>query len=131
MKKLDAKGFSHLLLLLVAVVGVAVIGTYYLVKSNAQSKSDHVNQPSRGVFYDGLTEATTGPCSGEFESTVKMSNKPTCIHPDPGPAGVDVRVRSKQVEGQLKAQADFDKAHKPIDPSNDPHPSTPSSTITN
>jgi hypothetical protein len=37
MKKLDAHGFAHILMLVLIVVGLAIVGTYFLVRSHADT----------------------------------------------------------------------------------------------
>lgn len=46
------------------------------------------NQPERGLIYDGLKPATSGPCAGLFQ----VGSTGACTHgPDPAPPGKDVK----------------------------------------
>lgn len=70
-----------------------------------------VDDPSQGIHYDPtLASPDTGPCAGEQAIVINKNSIKTlaCTHPDPGPAGVDVRVRNNQVDATLAAQAASD-----------------------
>ncbi len=54
------------------------------------------NEPGRGLVYDGLEIARSGPCVGEY----KLREQPNCTHgPDPAPLGKSV---AKPVEPVTK-----------------------------
>jgi hypothetical protein len=103
------------LFMLAAIIVFAGVGTYFLALSHADP-APH-NNAAKGLVYDGLVPITKGVCSGQFQDShpyvAPNSSTKSCTHPDPGPAGVDVRVRGKQIDAQLAAQLKFDAKHPP------------------
>jgi len=100
--------------LIFTVVAVALLGTYFLIHSYA-SPSPRAEDVARGLIFDNLTPVAHGACADSFQDSHPYvppnSNIPGCTHIDPGPPGVDVRVRDKQVDALLAAQLDYDTKH--------------------
>lgn len=72
--------------LLVALCVLALLSTGF-TPTSAAPPPPPPNNPQRGLIYDGLERATTGPCRGMYR--LKVTG--TCTHgPDPAPVGVDV-----------------------------------------
>lgn len=63
MKKLNQKGIAHLLAITAVVVGVAAVGTYFLVSSNANSLSSEPTVPTLGVESSSTTGAVASTAS--------------------------------------------------------------------
>lgn len=110
--------------LLCAGLLIGGIGMYLLSIGHADPALPKDN-PARGLYYSTLhsKKDPKGPCGENFEDTSpgqsNKANSKACLHLDPGPEGVDVRVRAKQVEKQMAAQADYDKQH-PQNPNTEP-----------
>lgn len=107
--------FGNKLLMAAIVLVFAGVGAYLVALSNADAQPPADN-PGRGLVYSGLKKATTGPCAGNFEDTTNgqsASHSKACLHVDPGPDGVDVRQRAKNIDAKLAAQADYDKKNPP------------------
>jgi hypothetical protein len=79
---------SIFILLLSLVAGALVAGP-------VAAAPDQVEEPSKGLRYQGLERKADGPCRGRFEMrSVPGRGGPTrCTHgPDAAPAGIDVRT---------------------------------------
>lgn len=99
--------------MLVIALLFAGVGTYFLAFSGATPSPN----ASRGLQYAGLKKIARGPCAGLYQDsapTVTPDHKSkACVHPDPGPAGVDVQERAKKVDAELAALAQNEKDHPP------------------
>ena len=94
---------------IIVVILFAVLGTWLIAGGHALTPNDNLSEaiddPARGLVYNGRKLATSGSCKGTFESNVSHANgQKSCEHPDPGPEGVDVRERIKHIDADLAAQ---------------------------
>ncbi|MBM7842868.1 RICIN domain-containing protein [Herpetosiphon giganteus] len=85
---------------LIWIFALLVLFGSSLPSTQAQTRNDRevepakdtvpVNDPERGMIYDGLTPAKTGPCAGMYE--VKVGDQIFCSHgPDPIAKGKSVK----------------------------------------
>ena len=77
MNKLNARGFSHELLIVIFVVLFAVVATAYLVASHANPLCTPVTGPVTGPVSGRVTRPATGPVSGYCPVSGPVSGPPT------------------------------------------------------
>src|SRR4051812_37878763 len=73
------------------------------LSAGAASAAKTADDPARGLHYQGLEQASSGPCAGKFHLKGPANGGPArCSHgPDPAPAGVDVRAeRAPETAGE-------------------------------
>ena len=108
-------------LAIVAAVLFGFIGMYLVVQSGALQPDEELllDQPERGLVYEGKKIKTKGPCAGAFDVTTEEDvkqdgkDKPRCAHLDPSPPGLDIRERIKKVDQNLADLAAHDEKYKP------------------
>ncbi len=84
-----------------AVIGaIFIFSTFALQKEPSLDRAKYINDPQRGVIWDGLVKSDpNGPCRGQLEVNTVNANATdkkarSCTHgPDPAPKGKDVRKR--------------------------------------
>jgi len=72
------------------MAGTGLLLTGLALVSSAAEAGPGASDAARGLVYEGLTRATTGPCAGDF-IVGKVGKVVVCSHgPDPAPRGVNV-----------------------------------------
>ncbi len=106
----DSINKAPILALFVVLFGA--LGVYFLVNTYALPawKDVPANDAARGLNYNGLKRDANGPC-GPNGFKVEQANENAdhaCTHPDPGPQGVDIRERDKNIDKELTDLAAYD-----------------------
>ena len=88
----------HRLLALVVSLAAALAGGWVVVSTGPATAQAPVDDPRRGLIYEGLRKAPVDSfCAGAFEALLDSRVSPSmkqvlCTHgPDPAPEGVDIR----------------------------------------
>ncbi len=93
MKKLNVAGIAHLMALMIVILGVGIVGTYYLVASHADTLSSYSCNP--GDILSGTTcqKATTYPATATWtcpNSAPYLNANGSCYPNNPPVAGTAV-----------------------------------------
>lgn len=102
---------------LIAIALFALVGAYFVFFSSAMTPDEVLlkDDPARGLVYNGQKVKNKGPCAGGFDITTPEQAKAygkdlhQCSHIDPGPPGLDVRQRAKNVDKELQDLAKADE----------------------